>query len=37
VLAQKLGLLQQRVDELSAEVAAREAEPERERRFERVP
>ena len=37
VLAQKLGLLQQRVDELSAELAAREAEPERERRFERVP
>jgi hypothetical protein len=37
VLAQKLGLLQQRVDELSAAVAAREAEPERERRFERVP
>jgi len=37
VLAQKLGLLQQRVDELSGEVAAREAEPERERRFERVP
>ena len=37
VLAQKLGLLQQRVDELSAELAPGEAEPERERRFERVP
>jgi hypothetical protein len=37
VLAQKLGQLQQRVDELSAERAAREPEPERERRFERVP